>query len=129
MICFTLCLFTVFQGREKHIKIYLYINNTVWDFHCVKSVQIRSLFWSVLSCIRTEYRKILTRKNSVFGHFSHNVSDRKFSWTLRYSRDSPKLHMTFFKLFFFGKNYAIMKLWNWLCELFFICMKQMFVSR
>ena len=24
-------------------------------FHCVKSVQIRSFFWSVFSCIRTEY--------------------------------------------------------------------------
>ena len=23
--------------------------------HCVKSVQIRSYFWSVFSCIRTEY--------------------------------------------------------------------------
>ena len=31
--------------------------------HCMKSVQIRSFFWSVFSCIRT-------RKNSVFGHFS-----------------------------------------------------------
>ena len=37
--------------------------------HCVKSVQIRSFFWSVFSCIRTEYRKIRTGKNSVFGHF------------------------------------------------------------
>ena len=23
--------------------------------HCVKSVQIRGYFWSVISCIRTEY--------------------------------------------------------------------------
>ena len=44
--------------------------------HCVKSVQIRSFFWSVFSCTRTkhgdqsEYRKIRTRKNSKFGHFS-----------------------------------------------------------
>ena len=51
--------------------------------HCVKSVEIRSFFWSVFSCIRTEYgvysvnlriqskyRKIRTRKISVFGHFS-----------------------------------------------------------
>ena len=30
--------------------------------HCVESVQIRSFFWSVLFCIRTEYRKIRTRK-------------------------------------------------------------------
>ena len=28
-------------------------------FHCVKSVQIRSFFWSVFSRIRTEYREIL----------------------------------------------------------------------
>ena len=45
----------------------------------MKSVQIRSFFWSVLSCIRTEYgdllrkyRKIRTRKNSVFEHFLRN---------------------------------------------------------
>ena len=33
--------------------------------YCVKSVQIRSNFWSVFSCIRT-------RNNSVFEHFSHS---------------------------------------------------------
>ena len=27
-------------------------------------------FWPVFSCIRTEYRKIQSRKNSVFEHFS-----------------------------------------------------------
>ena len=40
------------------------------DYHCVKSVQMRSFFWSAFSCIWTEYRKIRTIKNSVFGHFS-----------------------------------------------------------
>ena len=42
--------------------------------HCVKSVQIRSIFWFVFSCIRTEFglnysvriQEIRTRKNSVF---------------------------------------------------------------
>ena len=29
------------------------------NVHCVKSVQIRSLFWSVFSRIRTEYGEIL----------------------------------------------------------------------
>ena len=43
--------------------------------HCVKSVQIRSYFWSVFFCIRTEYRKIRTRKNSVFGHFWRSESN------------------------------------------------------
>ena len=41
--------------------------------HCVKSVQIRSFLWSLFSFIRTEYRKIRTRKNFVFEHFSRNV--------------------------------------------------------
>ena len=41
--------------------------------HCVKSVQIRRFFWSVFSCIQPEYRKIRTRKNSVFGHFSRSA--------------------------------------------------------
>ena len=36
---------------------------------CVKSVQTRSFFWSVFFCIQSEYRTILTRKNSAFGHF------------------------------------------------------------
>ena len=29
--------------------------NSIHRMHCVKSVQIRSYFWSVFSCIRTEY--------------------------------------------------------------------------
>ena len=45
----------------------------------VKSVQILSYFWSVFSCIRTEYRKIRTRNNSAFGHFSLNVWTKLFS--------------------------------------------------
>ena len=43
--------------------------------HCMKSVQIRSFSWSVFSRFRTEYGKIKTRKNSVFGHFSHSVKE------------------------------------------------------
>ena len=30
------------------------------DAHCVKSVQIRSYFWFVFSCIRTEYEPKIT---------------------------------------------------------------------
>ena len=53
------------------VNLYIFIH---WDYdsHCVKSVQIRSFFWSVFSCIRIEHRKVRTRKNSVFGHFSSN---------------------------------------------------------
>ena len=42
---------------------------------CVKSVHIQRFFWFVFSRIRTEYseyRKIRTRKNSVFGQFPHS---------------------------------------------------------
>ena len=54
--------------------------------HCGKSVQIGSFFWSVFSCIRTEYIDLRSkspcsvrvqentdRKLSVFGHFSRSV--------------------------------------------------------
>ena len=40
------------------------------DDHCVTSFQIRSFFWSVFSCIWTEYSKIRTRRTSVFRYFS-----------------------------------------------------------
>ena len=38
----------------------------------MKSVQIRSYFWSIFSCIQSEYRKTRTRNNSVFGYFSRS---------------------------------------------------------
>ena len=45
--------------------------HTTRALQCVKNVQIRSFFQS-------EYGKIRTRKNSVFGHFSHSVILRIF---------------------------------------------------
>ena len=48
--------------------------------HCMKSVRIRSCFWSVFSYIRTEYRKIRTKNNSVFGHFSCSVLETYLKW-------------------------------------------------
>ena len=59
--------------------------------HYVKSVQIRSYFWSVFSFVRTEYgiygvshriqseyKKIGTRNNCVFGQFSSSDCFRKY---------------------------------------------------
>ena len=40
--------------------------------YCVKSLEIRSYFWSVFSCIQSEFKKIQTRNNSVYGHFSRS---------------------------------------------------------
>ena len=48
------------------------LNFEISKDHCVKNVQIWSFFWSVFSYIWTKYRKIRTRKKSIFGHFSRN---------------------------------------------------------
>ena len=68
-------------GRHRKIIKAKYSSIT----HYVKSVQIRSFFWSVFSRIRTEYGKILRispysvriqentdQKKLVFGHFSRS---------------------------------------------------------
>ena len=61
--------------------------------HCAKSLQIRSFFWSVFSCIRTELlfkspfsvpiQEDTDQKDSVFGHFPCSTKEvefgRKFS--------------------------------------------------
>ena len=57
-----------------------FMHKRVKPAHCVKSVQIRSFFWSVFSCIWTEYKKLRTRKKSVFGHFSRSVKLRYLLW-------------------------------------------------
>ena len=41
--------------------------------HCVECIQLPSFFWSVFSCIWTEYKKIRARKISIFGRFSRSA--------------------------------------------------------
>ena len=67
-------------------RVFNKTSQTTAPDHFMKSVQMWSSFWSVFSCIRrlnteiygvnlciqSEYRKKLTRKNSVFGHFSRS---------------------------------------------------------
>ena len=45
----------------SHINIYkvTFFIQIISTIHCLKSVQIRSYFWSIFSRIRTEYREIL----------------------------------------------------------------------
>ena len=70
--------------------------------HCVKSVQIRSNFWSVFSRIWIEYGryfvslhiesecgKIRARNYSVFGHFSRSVFKREGCFFLVYVTLDP----------------------------------------
>ena len=60
--------------------------------HCLKIVKMRIFFWSVFSCIRTEYRKITTRKNSVFRQFSCSASFPE----LLILEDSTSLQLIYF---------------------------------
>ena len=55
----------------------------MWNRHGVKSVQIRNFFWSVFSCIWAEYRKIRTKNNSAFGHFSCRERNCVQTWFFR----------------------------------------------
>ena len=62
----------LYQGLLLHICRAGQINH-----HCMKSVQIQSFFCFVFSYVRTEYREIRTRKNSVFRQFSSSNLDQK----------------------------------------------------
>ena len=74
-------------------------SNTNKNIHCVKSVQIRSFFWSVFSPIRTEYRGLRSKysysvrmrentdqKKLRIWNFSRSVYDRKYSSLTKYYR-------------------------------------------
>ena len=71
--------------------------------HCVKTVQIQGYLWSIFSCIWTEYRKIRTRINSVFGHFSrcsfaHSFQEDQLYRTLLGNIFSIPASCTFWKV-------------------------------
>ena len=65
--------------------------NKIKSKRCAKSAQIRSYFWSVFSCIQSEYRKIRTRNNSVFGYFSRSQNKTKQNKTKPKARAIAKL--------------------------------------
>ena len=64
----------VFSDRNVTFAKKCSIKSLKLEKNCVKGVQIRSFFWSIVSCIQSEYRKIRTSKNSVFGYFSRSES-------------------------------------------------------
>ena len=72
--------------------------------HCVKSVQIMNFLWSVFSCISIKYRKIRTRKNSIFWHFSR--SGYIYIRLLIYWNQNNFIFLFFM---FFGKSF--LKIW------------------
>ena len=56
------------------LRLYKFARISQTPLHCVKSVQTGSFFCSLFSRLRTECRKIRTRKNLVFRHFSRSVT-------------------------------------------------------
>ena len=71
LLSFNFEFFTLFQIFSP-LVVNSYIT-LMQGSHYVKRVEIRSFFRSVFSRIWTEYGKIRTRKNSVFGFFSRWV--------------------------------------------------------
>ena len=66
--------------------------------HCVKSFQIRSFFWSVFSCIRTEYGYLL-RKSLYLVRIQKSTDQKKLRiWTIfkQWYYDSPRLYCYYF---------------------------------
>ena len=81
-----LVMLCIFQTK----KLILWSISSGMIFWYVKSLQIRSYFWFVFSCIQTvflysciqaKYRKIRSRNNSVFGHFSRSEPFSDFSFS------------------------------------------------
>ena len=69
----------IFCIRKKHVQQACVFRSKKITYrkcevtlHYVKNVQIRSFFWSMFFLVHSEYKKIWTRKNSVFGHFSRS---------------------------------------------------------
>ena len=78
--------------------------------HCMKSIQSRSFFWSVFSCIRTEYRDLLGKspyflriqentdqKKLRFGHFSrtnHNANATSYRKYKHCDSDKSKTNVS-----------------------------------
>ena len=58
------------------------IMNAALVLHCVKNVEIRSFFWSVFSCTRTEYGDLL-QKSRYSVRIQENTRKKKIRvWTL-----------------------------------------------
>ena len=76
--------------------------------HCVKSVQIRSFFWFVFSCIYSKYRKVHTGKISVYGHFSGSALLTHFSPVSHFYTPWKRQQNKGFLTFSGG-----MELWHW----------------
>ena len=82
---FTTCVALV-HNRLKTMLIQRYIDKktvpSITEYHCLKSVQIRSYFCSVFSCIRTEYEDLWS-KSLYSVRMQENTDQKQLRiWTL-----------------------------------------------
>ena len=81
---YTISISLLFASQEVVglIQSNLQLSEFCKGIHCVKSVQIRSFFWSVFSCSRTEYVDLL-RKTPYSVRMQENTDQKKLRiWTL-----------------------------------------------
>ena len=96
--------------KTVSLLTHLFCYSLIWGYyifyHYMKSVQIRSLFRYGFYCIRSEYRKIRTRKNSVFGHCPTNEFCNEFTNEALLLADSYYKFLRCYKTLkkFFSKN-------------------------
>ena len=116
--CLLTDVLTMILSRSSNGKVKLVLLPNFPVLHCVKSVQIRSFFYSLNLRIQSECGKIRTRKNSVLGYFSHSagLSENvvrifihwiilgKFHFMLLSFLCQQRLHLFFF--FFFERCLA-----------------------
>ena len=85
-ISFTLKIIILLSSSHGKANVVQFVFTCCSDFHCVKKVHIPTFsgsyfpvfglnteIYGVNLRIQSKYRKIQTRKNSVFGHFSRSV--------------------------------------------------------
>ena len=108
MQCEALCL-KINENLDKASLIYLLLwhSNKIWnfnklqilsevmsnEFHCMKSIQIRSFFWSAFYCIRTEYGDLL-RKSPYSVRLQENARSKSpYSVWIQKNADQKKLRI------------------------------------
>ena len=68
--------------RTKTLRAKDKSNQKYWAYPCMKSVQIRKFFWSVFSCVWTEYRD-LRSKSPYSVRIQQNTDQKKLRiWAL-----------------------------------------------
>ena len=90
MIYFILCLYNIFQGRGKHIKIFLYTNNTLGQSQtCAKFLKmcVHKHFYLLFKAKDTNFYDKITRTCVFLGKQARNYISINFIASCKRLRD------------------------------------------